>query len=209
MDGETSLFSGRDLICMRGERTVFRALDFALRPGGALVLTGRNGAGKTSLLRLMAGLLPPAGGTLEWDTAPLESEAYRGRLRYVGHADALKSALTVRENLSFWAAFDGGGDVDAALAGFGLVTQAEMPTRFLSAGQRRRTSLARLLLAPRPLWLLDEPGASLDAAGIDTLAKVIEAHRATGGMVVLSAHGVPPVAGYDTLNIDALSMATS
>lgn len=188
---------------------MFRALEFALRPGGALVLAGRNGAGKTSLLRLMAGLLPPADGTLEWNAAPLDPDAHRARLRYVGHADALKAALTVRENLSFWSAFDGGGDVGAALAGFGLSAQAEAPARFLSAGQRRRTALARLLLAPRALWLLDEPGASLDAAGTETLSRVIEAHRAKGGMVVLSAHGTPPLAGYDTLDIDALSMSTS
>jgi heme exporter protein A len=203
------LFTGRGLICTRGERTVFRALDFALRPGGALVLAGRNGAGKTSLLRLMAGLLPPASGTLEWDTAPLDPDAHRARLRYIGHADALKAALTVRENLSFWAAFDGGGDVAAALAGFGLAAQAETPARFLSAGQRRRTSLARLLLAPRALWLLDEPGASLDAAGTEVLAAAIDAHRAKGGMVALSAHGAPPVGVHDTIDIDVLSMATS
>ena len=188
---------------------MFRALDFALRPGAALVLAGRNGAGKTSLLRLMAGLLPPVGGTLEWNAAPLDPDAHRAYLRYVGHADALKSALTVRENLSFWAAFDGGGDVDAALAGFELSAQADAPARFLSAGQRRRTSLARLLLAPRALWLLDEPGASLDAAGTATLSRAIGAHRARGGMVALSAHGAPPVDGYETLDIDALSMATA
>ena len=188
---------------------MFRALDFALRPGGALVLAGRNGAGKTSLLRLMAGLLPPAGGALEWDAAPLDPDAHRARLRYVGHADALKAALTVRENLSFWAAFDGGGDVDAALAGFDLTAQAETPARFLSAGQRRRTALARLLLAPRALWLLDEPGASLDAAGTETLSRIIGAHRAKGGMIALSAHGAPPLAGHDTLDIDALSTSAA
>lgn len=203
------MFTGRGLICTRGERIVFRALDFVLPPGGALVLAGRNGAGKTSLLRLMAGLLPPAGGALEWDAAPLEPDAHRARLRYVGHADALKAALTVRENLSFWAAFDGGGDVDAALAGFDLTARAETPARFLSAGQRRRTSLARLLLAPRALWLLDEPGASLDAAGIEVLAAAIDAHRAKGGMVALSAHGAPPVRGYETLDIGAVSMAAA
>lgn len=203
------MFTGRDLMCARGERIVFRALDFALRPGGALVLAGRNGAGKTSLLRLMAGLLPQSGGTLEWDGAPLEPDAHRARLRYVGHTDALKAALTVRENLSFWAAFDGGGDVGAALAGFDLAGQAEMPARFLSAGQRRRTALARLLLAPRALWLLDEPGAALDAAGTATLSNVIAAHRAKGGMVALSAHGAPPLSGHDTLDIDSLSASTA
>jgi heme exporter protein A len=196
-------------MCARGERIVFRALDFALRPGGALALAGRNGAGKTSLLRLMAGLLPSASGTLEWDAGPLDPDAHRARLRYVGHADALKAALTVRENLSFWAAFDGDGDVGTALAGFDLTAQAEMPVRFLSAGQRRRTALARLLLAPRALWLLDEPGASLDAAGIETLSRAIGAHRAKGGMIALSAHGTPPLTGHDTLDIDALSASTA
>lgn len=188
---------------------MFRALEFALRPSGALVLSGCNGAGKTSLLRMMAGLLPPAGGMLEWDAGPLDPDAHRARLRYVGHADALKAALTVRENLSFWSAFDGGGDVGAALAGFDLTAQAETPVRFLSAGQRRRTTLARLLLAPRALWLLDEPGASLDAASTAALSNIIATHREKGGMVVLSAHGVPPFARHDTLDIDAHSMGTA
>jgi heme exporter protein A len=203
------LFTGRDLICTRGERVVFRALDFALAPGAALVLAGRNGAGKTSLLRLMAGLLPPAGGVLEWDGAAIEPESHRARLRYVGHADAVKGALTVRENLAFWAAFDGGGAVDAAIDHFGLAAQAHLPARFLSAGQRRRACLARLLLAPRALWLLDEPGASLDVVGTDALSGAIAAHRARGGMVALSAHGLPPTRGHDMLDIDALSAVTA
>lgn len=189
---------------------MFRALDFTLAPGAALVLAGRNGAGKTSLLRLMAGLLPPAGGVLEWDGAAVEAETHRARLRYVGHADAVKGALTVRENLAFWAEFDGDdGAVDAAIDHFGLTAQADMPARFLSAGQRRRACLARLLLAPRALWLLDEPGASLDVAGTDALSGAIAAHRARGGMIALSAHGLPPTRGHDMLDIDALSAVTA
>ena len=203
------MFTGRGLMCARGERTVFRALDFALRPGGALVLAGRNGAGKTSLLRLMAGLLPPVAGTLEWHGAPLDADAHRARLRYVGHTDAVKGALTVRENLAFWSSFDGGGDVGSALRHFGLAAQADMPARFLSAGQRRRACLARLMLAPRALWLLDEPGASLDVLGTEALSTAIAAHQAQGGMVALSAHGLPPTRGHDMLDIDALSAATA
>lgn len=203
------MFTGRGLTCARGERIVFRALDFSLSPGGALVLAGRNGAGKTSLLRLMAGLLPPADGALAWDGAPLDADAHRMRLRYVGHDDALKGALTVRENLSFAAAFDGDGNVGGALDHFGLVAQAETPARLLSAGQRRRAALARLLLAPRALWLLDEPGASLDATGTGTLSAAIAAHRARGGMAVLAAHGTPPVREHATLDMDAHTAASA
>lgn len=205
------MFTGSGLICARGERVVFRALDFALAPGAALVLTGRNGAGKTSLLRLMAGLLPPAGGALRWGGKPIDADAHRARLRYAGHADALKGALTARENLSFWAALDGDGaaGVEPALDRFGLAARADTQVRFLSAGQRRRTTLARLLLAPRELWLLDEPTASLDADAVAALAAAIAAHRARGGMVALAAHGAPPVSGHETLDIDRHAAAAA
>lgn len=188
-----SLFAGRELVCVRGERTVFAGLDFALDAGEALVLTGPNGSGKSSLLRLMAGLLRPARGALTWDGAPISAdrEAHCARLHYVGHLDAIKPALSVRENLRFWAGLangPGAGDPGPALAGFGLEPLADIPARMLSAGQRRRLALARLLAAPAPLWLLDEPTVALDAESVGRLEAAVATHRADGGIVVLATH---------------------
>jgi heme exporter protein A len=177
---------------------------FALAAGDALVLRGPNGSGKSSLLRLLAGFLAPAAGRLAWEGAAIGDDpgAHRMRLHWVGHADAIKSALTVRENLAFAAAMAGAADgrIAGALAHFGLAGLAELPGRLLSAGQRRRTALARLLAAPRPLWLLDEPGVGLDAASRTRLEEAIAGHRAGGGLVVLATHG--DVAVPDPLVLD-------
>jgi len=168
-----SLFQGRSLACVRGERRVFQDLDFAVPPGGALVLTGANGSGKSSLLRLMAGLLHPTAGDLLWDGRPVaeDAEGHRARLHYLGHLDAVKPVLTLAENLAFWARLrvaSGGGTlrIAAALAAFDLTALAEAPGRRLSAGQRRRLALARLIAAPAELWLLDEPTVGLDRASL-------------------------------------------
>jgi heme exporter protein A len=183
---------GRGLGCIRGDRPVFAGLDFTLEPGGALVLVGPNGSGKSSLLRVLAGLIPPAAGALAWDGAELDGagEAHRARLHYVGHHEALKSVLTARENLAFWARLRGApeGTIDAALDRFGLAPLAEVPGRMLSAGQRRRLALARLLAAPAPLWLLDEPSVGLDARSVQTLTAEMARHRAAGGQVVVATH---------------------
>lgn len=185
-------FTGTGLACVRGERTVFAGLDFVLRPGGALVLIGPNGSGKSSLLRLMAGLLKPFAGTLAWGGEPTseDPEAHGARLHYVGHHDAVKPVLTVTENVAFWSALRGHGPdkVAAALATFGMKRLADVPGRFLSAGQKRRVNLSRILAAPAPLWLLDEPTTALDKASVAVLEKTISEHRAGGGMVVLSTH---------------------
>jgi heme exporter protein A len=187
-------FLGEDLACERGERLVFAGLSFSLAPGEALILTGPNGSGKSSLLRLMAGLLKPAAGNLSWGGQALseEPEAHRRRLHYLGHQEAVKTVLTVAENLSFWAALKGGEEggphLIEALERFGLAALAEVPARYLSAGQRRRLALARLLAAPGELWLLDEPTVGLDSASVERLAAEIEAHRAGGGRVVLATH---------------------
>lgn len=189
-----SLFAGAELTCVRGERTVFAGLNFALGPGGALVLRGPNGSGKSSLLRLMAGLLKPAAGAITWDTETVgrDPEAHHRRLHYVGHLDGLKSALTVAENLAFWAglakASGGSGEVKAALARFGLDHLTEVPARLLSAGQRRRLALARAVATPAPLWLLDEPTVALDADSVAALERALGEHRAGGGMVVAATH---------------------
>ncbi len=183
-------FCGRGLACRRGERLVFACLDFTLPAGGALVLTGRNGSGKSSLLRLMAGLTPASAGTLAWDgeAVDVDPAAHRARLHFVGHADALKPALTAAETLAFWAAMRGGGDVAAALVRFRLGAVAASPCRFLSAGQRRRLALARLIASPAPLWLLDEPLTGLDEDAVGDLTAAIAEHRAQGGRVALATH---------------------
>ncbi|HEX6144040.1 MAG TPA: heme ABC exporter ATP-binding protein CcmA [Geminicoccaceae bacterium] len=199
-----SLLEARDLACLRGGRLVFRDIGFALDPGDALVLRGPNGSGKSSLLRLLAGFLAPAGGELCWSGEPVDADrpAHRARVHYVGHAHGLKTALTARENLSFAADLTGGAlaALGPALDTFDLGPLAEVPVRLLSAGQRRRLALARLLAAPRPLWLLDEPGVGLDARSRGKLEATIEGHRAKGGLVALATHG--DVAARDPLLLD-------
>jgi heme exporter protein A len=183
---------GEGLACRRGGRLVFAGLDCRLDAGGALVLTGANGSGKSSLLRLLATLLAPASGRLSWGGAAVAAEAaaYRAAVHYVGHLDATKPTLTARETLGFWAALRGTAvpETDAALAAFGLEGMADWPCRWLSAGQRRRLALARLIAAPAPIWLLDEPTAALDADGEVRLVAAIARHRAAGGRVALATH---------------------
>jgi len=181
------MLEAQGLGIIRGERPVFAGLDLSVAAGEALVLRGPNGAGKSTLLRLLAGLLSATVGRITWNGAAIDDDHGR-RLRYAGHGDALKPALTARENLAFWARFEGGGDVDGALDRLGLSTLADLPAGILSAGQKRRLGLARLALCPRPLWLLDEPTVSLDAAAVEMLAGLIADHRAAGGMVVVATH---------------------
>jgi heme exporter protein A len=192
-----------DLACRRGERLVFAGLDCRLPAGGALVLTGSNGSGKSSLLRLFATLLTPAAGQLSWDGVPVGQDAprYRARVHYVGHLDATKPALTAREMLGFWAALCGRAApaIDQALAALGLGAVADRPCGWLSAGQRRRLALARLVAAPAPVWLLDEPTTALDGDGAARLATLIAQHRASGGRVAMATH--QPVALSDAVVI--------
>jgi heme exporter protein A len=185
-----TLFTGTDLACRRGERLVFRGLSFALAAGDALLLTGPNGSGKSSLLRLLSGLLPPHGGILAWDGERIADDpaAHRQRLHFIGHLDAVKPLLTVRETVSFWGGMRGGNTADAALARFGLDNLAASPCRLLSAGQKKRLSLARLLASPAPLWLLDEPTTGLDEASARALEAIIAEHRDQGGIVVATTH---------------------
>lgn len=183
-----------NLACVRGGRALFQGLSFALAPGEALRIVGPNGAGKTSLLRLIAGLLAPAHGRV----ALQEAEGGAGEAAHlVGHQDAVKGALTVEENLQFWRAVLGGGGaaVETALSVLGLSALARFPARALSAGQRRRLALARLLVAKRRLWLLDEPASGLDADGQQTLSRMISEHLAAGGIVAVAAHGAPEIPG--------------
>lgn len=197
-----SVLQARDLACIRGDRAVFAGLSFALPAGAALLLTGANGAGKSTLLRILAGLLPPAEGAVLWrgaDTAA-DPAAHAARLRYLSHQDALKPALTVAENLAFFARLRG-GEVSPALAALGLDALAELPARVLSSGQKRRLALARLALAPAPLWLLDEPTTGLDAASVERLRPLLAAHRAAGGIVVAATHIPLPLDGARELRL--------
>ncbi|MQX38480.1 heme ABC exporter ATP-binding protein CcmA [Roseospira navarrensis] len=206
-------FEGRGLLCIRGERIVFGDLDLSMAPGEALLLLGPNGSGKSSLLRLMAGLLRPAMGDLHWHDGPVSAdpERHHARTRYVGHTDAVKPVLSARENLAFWARVCAGPDesaetlaarVDAALNRFALGHLARVPGRMLSAGQKRRLNLARLLAAPAPLWLMDEPTTALDVGSIAVLEEVMAEHRAGGGMIALSTHQGVTLPGARVLNLD-------
>jgi heme exporter protein A len=178
-----------NLACSRGGREVFTGLNFSLSGGEALVVTGRNGAGKSSLLRMIAGLVAVTAGTLALTGG--EAEATPGeQAHYLGHLDAVKLSLSVSENLNFWAAYLGGGTaVDAALESVGLAPLSGLPAAYLSAGQRRRLSIARLVAVHRPVWLLDEPTSALDQPSQQRLAELMRGHLATGGMIVAAAHG--------------------
>src|SRR3954471_7943530 len=181
--------SGHGVICVRGGREVFSGLDFTAAAGEALAVVGRNGSGKTSLLRLIAGLLVPAGGAIALAGADAELTLPE-QCHYLGHRDALKPALSVAENLSFWADFLGGERFAAgdSLATVGLDHAADLPAAFLSAGQRRRLSLARLLTVRRPVWLLDEPTTALDVAGQDMFSGLMREHLGHGGLIIAATH---------------------
>jgi heme exporter protein A len=181
------------LSARRGGRILFAGLSFSVAGGEALVVTGPNGAGKTTLLRTLAGFLTLETGQVRLDGGAAEASIAE-QCHYVGHANAVKPSLTVTENATFWGGFLGGAGggasdrLDAALTTFGLEALRDIPTGYLSAGQRRRAGLMRLLLAPRPIWLLDEPTSSLDRAGQEVLAGVVNAHLGGGGLVVAATH---------------------
>jgi len=189
-------FSGHNLTCIRGERVVFEGLGFSVAPGMALLLRGPNGSGKSTLLRLAAGFLKPEDGHLtfrhEDGQEVADSEDFREFIHYVGHLDPVKPAFTVTENLEFWSGFEGNPDPERgaaeALEKMGLAHIADVPGRYLSAGQRRRLNLARIAAAHKPIWLLDEPSVSLDGASVALLADLITEHRTGGGMVIAATH---------------------
>jgi heme exporter protein A len=187
-----SFLTAEKLTVQRGSRRLVEGLSFTVKAGQALALEGANGAGKTSLLRIIAGFLPaPAGRVVltEGDTEISEPEERGKFIGWLGHHDALKGALTVSEMLDFFGRLHGvSGDKPALLEQVGLTRQAELPCRYLSAGQRRRLALARLLLTQRPLWLLDEPFAALDTAGKALVARLIAMHCGQGGMVIAATH---------------------
>lgn len=173
------------LACERNGRVIFSNLSFTVTPGQCVELRGANGAGKSSLLRLIAGLVSKSAGTLQFN----ESEDIATQLHLIAHNDAMKTAMTVSENLHFWSGVLGATSIDASLKAFRLEALKDDPVQLLSAGQRRRLALSRLFLAQRPLWLLDEPMTALDATSQDELRGHIKTHLTTGGIVIAATHG--------------------
>jgi heme exporter protein A len=197
--------SAVELACRRGGRDVFAGVGFSVASGEVLTISGRNGAGKSSLLRTVAGPLRIAAGrlTLEGGDAEL---TIAEQAHYLGHQDALKPSLSVAENLRFWAGFLGAPlvDVREPLDAVGLDAVADLPAAYLSAGQRRRLSIARLIAVKRPIWLLDEPMSTLDAAAQDRLTALMRAHLAADGLILAATHGPIGLGDTQELRLDDL-----
>lgn len=194
----------QSLACDRGGRRVFSDVDISLSPGDALIVRGANGAGKSSLLRVLAGYIPPVSGVLTWNGAEVLDDIglYQSCLHYVGHLDGVKPVLSVRENITLWSALMGDPmDPDEALAHFGLGNLADLPAKYLSAGQKRRLNLARLGASRRPLWLLDEPAVSLDRGSVVQLESLVSDHRHTGGIAIIATHNDLKIDQAETLTL--------
>jgi heme exporter protein A len=195
--------TGTDLAAVRGGRAVFAGLSFDVAEGDLIAVVGANGTGKSTLLRLVAGLLPPAAGSVRID--PAGDAPRTGTLHYLGHLDGLKTILTVRQNLAFWQRVWAGGydAVEAAIDRLGLAHLADLSAGVLSAGPKRRVAIARLLVVPRPVWLLDEPATALDAAAETMLDGLVAAHLAGGGVAMIATHREMSVAPTATLRLGA------
>ncbi len=197
-----------DIACSRSGQPVLNGLSFSATDGDVIVLRGRNGAGKSTLLRALCGLLPLDSGRVDLDGIALgdDTDGYVEKIAHAGHLDAIKPQLTVGENLAFWTALFGGSPEDASKArvAFDLDTIADRPAQSCSAGQKRRLGLARLLVAPRRLWLLDEPTVSLDATATARLIDAVRQHSATGGMAVIATHIALDLAGTRELLLEPI-----
>jgi heme exporter protein A len=203
-----SRLAAHDLTCLRGPRLVFEHLDFSLADGDALLLTGPNGSGKSSLIRVLAGLIEPLAGSVLLDGEPMSADRHAARMRiaYLGHLDPVKPTLTVRETLTFWASMaetdaPAGPRVEAAMEALALSDLAMTPGAILSSGQRRRLSLARVLVGTADIWLLDEPTVGLDTRAVGLVEAAVAAHRARGGVAVLSTHIEFGLPGAQTLDL--------
>lgn len=190
---EGALLEARAVNCWRGERHILRDVDFAVRAGEFLKITGPNGVGKTTLLRIVCGLLPAESGTIEWRGRSTRgvSDEFHAEMSYLGHLNSLKADLTAHENLRFLAGLRQAlspQDIDAALDRVGILSRRDLQARSLSAGQKRRLALARLLLADATLWILDEPVTNLDTAGIALVEELITEHVTRGGLALAAAH---------------------
>ncbi len=188
-----AVFEARGINAWRGDRHILRDVSFTVRSGEFLKVTGPNGVGKTTLLRVIVGLLPAETGELHWRGQPVRGrrDEFNGDLGYLGHLNSLKADLTARENLRFLAGLRRSlapPDVDATLDRVGILSRADLPARSLSAGQKRRLSLARLLLAGASLWILDEPVTNLDVAGIELVETLVLEHVAQGGLAIAAGH---------------------
>ena len=188
------------LTCVRGGREVFAGVGFSVEGGEALLITGRNGAGKSSLLRMIAGLLRIADGRLTVAGADPE-RTIPEQAHYLGHQDALKPSLSLAENLGFWTRYLGGQSAQAGLQAVGLMELADLPAAYLSAGQRRRLSIARLVAVQRPIWLLDEPTSALDREAQDALSGLMREHLSGGGLIVAATHGPIGLTGAKELRL--------
>jgi heme exporter protein A len=200
--------SATDLTCRRGGREVFAGVSFTVDSGGCLAIRGRNGAGKSSLLRMVVGLLQAASGRFMLEGGDPELTLGE-QAHYLGHQDALKPSLSVAENLKFWAAFLGAtaAGIGEALAAVGLDGVADLPAGYLSAGQRRRLSIARLLAVKRPIWLLDEPASTLDTGAQQRLFEFMRAHLAGGGLILVATHAAIAVeATTKELRLDSVTL---
>ena len=195
------MFEAKSLSCRRGMRMIFRDIAFHLSGGSLLQVVGTNGSGKSTLLRVLAGLLPMAGGEVSWQKQSIAAamDAHRARIHYIGHQDALKPELNAAEMLDYWRALRSGSSLRADF--FGIDTFKQKPTRYLSAGQKRRLTLSRLALDDAPLWLLDEPTTALDSEGQILLTNAIAAHRAAGGIVIAAVHHLIDAPDYQTLSM--------
>ncbi len=202
---------GENLVCERGGRTVFSGISFTAESGELLVLRGRNGAGKTSLLRMIAGLNEPVGGQMELQGGR-DDEDIALQCQFIAHQEAFKPAMTVAENLQFWSDFFGGGDILDALEAFSLEPLADFSAALLSAGQKRRLALGRLAMIDRPVWLLDEPTVGLDVNSTEQLRQLMRKHLDGGGIILATTHidlGIKETAVLDFNAVDDQAELTS
>ncbi len=202
-----------NLAARRQRRTIFQKLALSVANGGVAIVTGANGSGKSTLLRLVAGLVPAAAGTMRWNNISYDpaSTDHRARINYIGHLDAVKSGLTAAQQLAYWQTLDPPGfrqPPSSLLATVGLAGLDDYPIRILSAGQKRRLSLTRLLMRPALLWLLDEPATALDNAGQSLLADRIAAHRAAGGAAIIATHQPLDIPQAKRLDLNLLASAS-